>query len=180
MPRLREFAVELQLPFLGKVAGVWAPDDRERQAAWELYVEMVTRVAVVPLVEGGGSLREALSSHYTLFATTREILKKHGPELARPHDGGQLSFGYIAIAVLNGAVRPLLTEWHPRLETYEGSRPAGRSPVEWERAWADASTMRAQVEACRTALLDYAELLAEVADIQLLHGHEVGGSPSSS
>jgi hypothetical protein len=32
-----------------KLSGVWEPDQAERNAAWELYVELVTRIAVVPL-----------------------------------------------------------------------------------------------------------------------------------
>jgi hypothetical protein len=32
------------------ISGTWEPNDDERRAAWELYVELVTRMAVVPLV----------------------------------------------------------------------------------------------------------------------------------
>jgi hypothetical protein len=31
------------------IKGAWKPNEQERDAAWELYVELVTRVAVVPL-----------------------------------------------------------------------------------------------------------------------------------
>lgn len=54
----------------------------ERDAAWELYVEVVTRIAVVELKPGEGSLREALSSLSSPFATTRDILRKYGQRLA--------------------------------------------------------------------------------------------------
>src|SRR6266536_2347761 len=60
--RRKEVQVKLTIPFVGEVSGTWVPDDAERQAAWELYVELTTRIAVVPLGPNEGLLREALSS----------------------------------------------------------------------------------------------------------------------
>ena len=171
MPKLDKVAVELTLPFLGKIGGSWAPDDAERQAAWEMYVELVTRVAVEPLAPEEGLLREALTSYHSLFGTTRTILRQHGPRIAQPHRGGDLSFGYLALAVLNGALRPVLTRWHPELLAHETRRPASESPVAWERSWPHATELRQQLDATHRALLDYADLLADVADIPSLHTH---------
>ena len=39
MAELQSFQVNLSLPYLGGVTGTWAPDDSERKAAWEMYVE---------------------------------------------------------------------------------------------------------------------------------------------
>jgi hypothetical protein len=80
-----------------KVSGVWEPESAERDAAWELYVELVTRVAVVPLGPGEGVLREALGSLYSLFGSTRDILRRGGPAVARPAPEGRLRFGYLAV-----------------------------------------------------------------------------------
>ena len=49
MPRLTTISVELNLPFLGKVSGQWAPEDAERVAAWQMYVELATRISTQPL-----------------------------------------------------------------------------------------------------------------------------------
>ena len=54
------------------LSGTWVPDDDERSAAWEMYVELVTRVSVVGLGPGEGLLREALTSLYQLYDITRE------------------------------------------------------------------------------------------------------------
>jgi hypothetical protein len=169
MPRLDKITVELTLPFVGKIGGSWAPDDAERQAAWEMYVELATRVAVQPLAPEEGLLREALTSYHSLFGTTRTILRDHGPRIAQPHRGGDLSFGYLALAVLNGALRPILARWHPELLAHETQRPAGESPVAWERTWPHAGELRQELDTTHHALLDYADLLAEVADVPRLH-----------
>lgn len=49
------FKVSLNLPFgLGGIDQSWEPDDDERRAAWEFYVELCTRIATVPPEAGTG------------------------------------------------------------------------------------------------------------------------------
>ncbi len=168
MPKLTSMRVNLKLPYLADVEGTWEPDDRERDASWELYVELVTRIAVVPLGPEEGRIREALNSLYSLFETTRGILRKYGPAVARPKGGHELSLGYIAVAVLNGALRPLLAKWHPLLLEYENRRPSDVSPVEHERGWEHANQLREELERTREALVAYANQLAEAAEVPSL------------
>lgn len=169
MPRLEKINVELTLPFLGKISGQWAPDEAERQAAWEMYVELATRITIQPLAPGEGLLREALTSYYSLFAATRTILREHGPRVAQPSRDGDLSFGYLALAILNGALRPLLSRWHPELLNYEQQRPPTETITHWEDSWPHAPAVRQQLEATRQAILDYADLLAVAAEVPPLH-----------
>jgi len=58
-------------------------------------------------------LREASSSLHSMFLVTREILRRHGPGVARAGEEKRLSIAYLAVAVLNGWLRPLLTVWLP-------------------------------------------------------------------
>lgn len=169
MARLDTITVNLKLPFLGQISGTWAPDEVERDAAWEMYVELATRIAIAPLAPGEGMLREALTSLHSLFASTRDILREHGPRIARPSREGDIAFAYLALAVLNGALRPLLTRWHPELTAYEQQRPPGESVVAWERAWPYRERLSQQIETTRQALLNYADVLAQVADVPPLH-----------
>ena len=53
-------------------------ESSDKDAAWEMYVEMLTRVVTQPLPSESGDEQSALDSVYTLFPTTREILRKHG------------------------------------------------------------------------------------------------------
>jgi hypothetical protein len=115
-----------------------------------------------------GLLREALSSLYSLFPTTRDILRRYGPGIARGKDGGTLSFGYIAVAVLNGALRPLLARWHPLLGAYETTRPPNVSPLEHEAIWDRAAELREDINRVRRVLLEYSTLLADVVGAQSL------------
>ena len=53
--------VSVSLPFgIGSVE--WEVDQKQSRAAWSLYVELVTRIAVEPLKADEGLVREALNS----------------------------------------------------------------------------------------------------------------------
>jgi hypothetical protein len=165
---LTSIKVKLGLPYIGGIEGDWKPDEEERNAAWEMYVELVTRISVVELGPEEGLLREALSSLYTLFGTTRTILREHGPTVAKPKSGSDFSFGFLAVAILNTLLRPLLAKWHPLLADYETRRPADVSILEHERRWDKHAELRAALAQVRTTLREYADLLAEVADVPQL------------
>jgi hypothetical protein len=156
------------LPFgIGEIAGEWRPDEAERAAAWEMYVELITRIAVVDLGPDEGLLEEALGSLYALFEITRDILRRHGPTVAQPK-GGTVSFGHLAVAILNQALRPLLARWHPVLDDYQHSRPSGTSRLDWERAWPLHDQLRADLTEVRATLRAYAGLLGEVCNAHSL------------
>lgn len=162
---LKEVEVSLNTGFLS-VAGTWSADASEREAAWEMYVELITRVSVEPLADDEGLMREALTSLYKLFQETREILKKHGPGVAVPKGKGMLSFGYLAVAILNQAIRPFLAKWHPLLQQHEAGRGANVPAVEHERAWVQDAAMRRELGALRETLRGYSYVLAKAAGIE--------------
>ena len=162
---LTEVTVELEFPYVGRIAGVWTPDEHEQDAAWELYVELVTRVSVVELSPGDGLLREGLSSLYSIFTTTRQILRQYGPDVARPKRDSQLSLGYLAISMLNYVLRPVVARWNPLLLDYEHRRAPDVSAWEHEVRWEHAADLRAALNQTRHILLDYIEILAEISGV---------------
>ncbi len=169
MPELTGVKVALNIPYIGKVEGTWVPDKKERDAAWEMYIELVTRISVVELQPDEGLLREALSSLYTLFGTTREILRKYGPAVAKPKHKGNMSFGYLAVTILNRAIRPVLAKWHPLLLDYESKRESSLSPFEHEKQWDKYEELRKELNSLRSVLIDYGDILSKVAKVPPLH-----------
>ena len=174
---LDSFKVSLNLGVFS-VGGTWKPDDIERKAAWEMYVELVTRISVQKLPSEEGLLREALSSLYTLFNATRQILRKYGPSVAQPKLDGDLSFGQLAISILNHSLRPLLTKWHPLLRDHENARKQSVSLADHEKKWEYYKELREEIEKARGALNEYANLLADVAKIPRLHSQESSSEES--
>jgi hypothetical protein len=153
--------VAVSLPF-GLGSAEWETDSTQRNAAWALYVELVTRIAVQELADDAGLVREAMNSLYTLFGTTRQILREAGPDVGASHD----SVGGLAIAVLNKGLRPFLSHWHPVLQIWEAQRPGDRSPKEHEVLWAEEKVARKELSALRGELKIYAHALAEVAGVR--------------
>lgn len=163
-PRKRTIAKKLtiSLPFgIGQIE--LEEDETQQKAAWELYVELMTRIAIQPLDPTHGLLREALNSLYTLFAQTRQILRSAGPKVAAE---GEESFGSIAIRVLNEGIRPFTSEWHPRLLAYEKTRPDTKGEFEHEQEWGQSTEMRHELEKLQEDLEIYAEALAQIAGVK--------------
>ncbi|MEM8721241.1 MAG: hypothetical protein AAGE84_18400 [Cyanobacteria bacterium P01_G01_bin.39] len=168
MNKLKEVKVRLNLPYVGGVEGTWQPDESEKNAAWELYIELITRISIAELKPDEGLLREALTSLYNLFGITRDILRKYGSSIARPKNDGYISFGYLAVAILNAVLRPMLSKWHPLLLDYEANKPASLSSFEYEKQWDKNEALRKELNRVRIILSQYADILAEVADVPSL------------
>lgn len=124
----------------------WAPDDPDRNAAWELYVELLTRITTQRLPEGHGDEKTALDSIFSLFETTREVLKRNGRGCAQ--------FTRIAVIVLNQIVRPFTAKWHRLI---------------LKKAFNDkekCKTFRIELIDLQNDLLNYTKMLADMADVE--------------
>src|SRR3990172_8420192 len=115
--RIKATKLTVNLPFkLGQLE--FEPDEVQQRAAWELFVELSTRIATQPLGPEEGLLREALTSLYSIFAATRDVLRRAGPSVAT----GPNSLGPVAVDVLNKGLRPFPAQWHPLLQSWEQVR----------------------------------------------------------
>ncbi len=139
----------------------WRPDDQDRLAAWDLYVEMLTRVITQPLDDTHGDEAVALESVQSMFSSTREILKVRGP--------GAIRFAQLAVVVLNQVVRPFTAKWH-RLRV-EGAFEAD----------AQRSVFRAELAELQITLSRYASALADLAGVEdMSKVMPEGGSPTDA
>ena len=94
-------SLKIKTPFLDMD---WAPLDEDKDAAWEMYVELLTRITTQRLNPLEGDEKTALDSVQSLFAITRNTIKHHGREC--------IEFTKIAILILNQVVRPFTAKWH--------------------------------------------------------------------
>ena len=142
-----------------KLDAKWRPDPRQRNAAWALYVELVTRIATQDLDLEVGMVREALDSLHELFDVTRDILRKDGPQVGM----GPSTVGGMALRVVNDGVRPFLAKWHPRLADWETRRRGTVGELAHERAWPDEAKCRGELAKLQRGLSTYAEALGKIA-----------------
>lgn len=158
--KIRATKLTVGLPFnLGQLE--FEPDEIQQRAAWELYVELTTRIAIEPHGPDEGLMREALLSLYSIFGVTREILRQAGPSVAQ----GPKSLGPVAIEVLNKGLRPFLAKWHPLLLTHEQKRPTDITAHDHELSWDKFSEFQQELTKVQEQMIIYAEALGKIAGI---------------
>lgn len=120
--------------------------NEDRDAAWDLYVELLTRVATQPLPTDAGDEQAALDSVYSLFEVTRQTLHHHGRRTQQ--------FVKIAIPVLNQVIRPFTSKWHKESLFNAFENPDKRAEF------------REELGELQEDLRNYNRLLAEIADVE--------------
>ncbi|NEB81399.1 toll/interleukin-1 receptor domain-containing protein [Streptomyces sp. SID14478] len=148
-----------------KEGAVPASSDSERMAAYDLQVELVTRIGFQELAPGTGSLREALASLKSLIDFTRQTL--HAYNIALTEGAGArsapASAESLAYDLVNRVIRPFTSLWHPALAAHEAARPADITPLAHEAAWTQAESMRAELALLRAPLMRIADGLGEIS-----------------
>ena len=161
-------SLNINLPF-GLGGATIEINENQQHAAWALYVEMATRVAGEELKPGMGSAREALNSLYSLFETTRAVLREAGPGAAKGPD----SVGPLAIRILNQGLRPFMLRWHSSLGAFEDAEAVaqrekfgGRTLVLVDESqWPDIDAFYVDLEQLRQGLLKYIDALGRIAGV---------------
>lgn len=118
----------------------------DRNAAWEMYIELLTRITTQYLSPESGDEEAALKSIYSIFDTTRQILKKHGKDCTE--------FAKIAIIVLNQIIRPFTAKWHKK------------SMQEAFKQTEECNAFREELSNLQTQLRNYTKLLSDIAEVE--------------
>lgn len=138
---------------IGFVDVAFIPSAGDQEAAWEMYVELITRVTTQQLDGDTGDEETALTSVYNLFEITREILKRKGREAP--------NFTKIAVIVLNQIIRPFTAKWH-------------RKKIAGAFVNADECLdFRNELAVLQTKLRGYSKMLANIAMVEDLTDLEI-------
>lgn len=124
----------------------WELSDHDKNAAWDLYVELLTRITTQRLPHEHGTEEAALESVYKIFGLTRTTLKRQGRKAE--------NFTKIAIIVLNQVVRPFTAKWHRLRE--DGAFGDEDRCVEFRKELTD----------LQDKLRAYTKLLSDLADVE--------------
>ena len=124
----------------------WKPSNYDKNAAWELYIELLTRIATQHLHPDHGDEETALRSIYSLFDLTREVIKRQGRHC--------VEFTKIAVVVLNQIIRPFTAKWHK---------------LSIEKAFDDPEhcrVFRKELGELQAVLRTYSKMLADMAGVE--------------
>lgn len=136
-------SLKIKTPFLDME---WKPQDEDKNAAWELYIELLTRITTQPLEDSHGDEETALKSVYSIFPLTREVIKNNGRNC--------IEFTKIAIVVLNQVIRPFTAKWH-RLSVQGAFSNSGMC-----------KEFRKELSELQSVLKAYTRMLADMAGVE--------------
>lgn len=136
-------SLKIKTPFLEMD---WQPKDEDKSAAWELYIELLTRIATQNLPIEHGDETTALESIHKLFALTREVIKRHGRNC--------ITFTKIAIIILNQKIRPFTAKWHKEMLSNSFDEPS------------KCKKFRKELAALQEVLKIYTKMLSDMAGVE--------------
>ena len=122
------------------------PSDSDKDASWDLYVELLTRITTQALAYEHGTEAAALKSVHNIFKLTRTTLKEHGREAQ--------NFTKIAVIVLNQVIRPFTAKWH-RLSEQDAFNNENKC-----------LEFRTELAALQLKLRAYTKMLSDLADVE--------------
>lgn len=134
---LKEGSFEIDFKLV-KLGAKLAEDDR--QCAWELYTEMVTRVSIVGKADDrncsnfdGELLSESLDSMYKFFQEARNIMKKFPVgKIGKKKN----HLGILIHEMMRQILRPFLEKWHiDYRHWWELHKNDSTNPIEIQRKY---------------------------------------------
>jgi len=130
----------------------WNPSEPDKNAAWDLYIELLTRITTQRLDVEHGDEATALASVFSLFSTTRQIIKDNGKDC--------IEFTKIAVVILNQKIRPFTAKWH-KISVSGGFSKDDTCQI-----------FRDELSELQNVLSIYTQMLAEMAGVEDLTGLE--------
>jgi hypothetical protein len=144
MPELKKGNFSVDLKFF-KLGGELTEEDR--QCAWELYTEIITRVAIVgkwhdPQAKdfNGEIYAESLVSVYRFFQEARSIMRKF--PVGKIEEPGQDHLGVLIQRLLTDVFRPFLESWQAKYRSWwEAQIKTGGDPFTLQAAFTEREAM---------------------------------------
>lgn len=106
---------------LGVVSFGGEIDEADRQCAWELYSELVSRVALMGKLDArqrdtfdGEVMVESLNSLYAFFKEARGIMRKYPVGRLTAGKSRENHLGFFIAGMLETVLRPFLEKWQAR------------------------------------------------------------------
>ncbi|NKB63470.1 MAG: hypothetical protein GKR95_15560 [Gammaproteobacteria bacterium] len=137
--------------FTARLNEFWAPTAADKALAWDIYIELQTRITTQKLPESEGDEQTALESVASLFSMLRNRIRVRGIDSA--------NVATLLTVYLNKKIRPFTTKWHiPSKEgTLDASHDQSRS-----------AEFRAELRKLQPKLNHLAQILSELADASLI------------
>jgi hypothetical protein len=161
-PRLDIVAISLDIGGIGNIE--LKPSVEDLQIAHRIWTELVTRKAAIPFDPEHDVIHEVHDSWYVLFARIRSLIADIPATQLRSRASTR-DLVRIAVAALNGCLRPHLTRWQARYRNWYAQQAdllRTTSPQEVQRQFPDYASVVADMTIVNAKLVQYAAQLQKV------------------
>jgi len=164
--RFRKYEVVEVDVSLGNVGHVrLQPNTKDVQIAHQIWTELVTRKAAIPIEPDRDVITEVYDSWYELFQRVRVLIADVPAELLR-RDQSTRELVRIATHTLNQGLRPHLTQWHAEFRNWmkqHESELKEKSPQQVQKAFPQYQALISDLRQVNEGLIGYAAALERIA-----------------
>lgn len=147
----------------GPIKADFKPTNEERDAAWQVLIDLGTSIATQPFLDKTGHIRDVLSSLHRSFKATQATLRDLRPSTF----DGDMHFASVCMALLTKSLGPFLAKWHEPLAAYEANRPKNVSELQHEHAWPERTQFLQQLDDLQATMRAFTTLLSQLAGIRM-------------
>ena len=143
-----------------------APNNEDIQIAHQLWTELITRKAAIPIDPSHDVIVEVYDSWYALFTKTRELIAQLPAELVR-REASTREVVRISTATLNDGLRPHLTRWQARFRNWwatNETRLQDTCPQDLQREFPEYDELITDMLEVNDQLISYAAELKKLRD----------------
>jgi hypothetical protein len=160
--RFKVAKLDVNLGGIGKVE--IRPSIEDVAVAHQIWTELVTRKAALPIDPENDVIVEVYDSWYALFGRIRELIGQLPANLVRSDPNTQKLIR-IATESLNLGLRPHLTRWQARFRNWYASQDAElrvKTPQEVQRQFPEYDSLMADIRSVNEQLVQYATELKKL------------------
>lgn len=147
----------------GPLNATFKPTDEERDAAWQIMVDLGTSVATQPFLEDSGHLRDVMTSLHRIFNSIKQALK----DLRPSKFDSDMNFASVCMSLLTGCLGPFLARWHEPLADFEVSRGEKSSERVHELQWPFRGECIADLNELQNTMLAFTQLLSGLSGVRI-------------
>jgi len=155
-------SVDIQLGGVGKVQ--MKPNVEDIRIAHQIWAELITRKAALPIDPEHDVIIEVYDSWYALFQRIRELVCAIPGECVRKQESTR-ALVRIATDTLNLGLRPHLTQWQARFRNWYAQQEdelRAKHPQEVQRGFPEYASLVKDMQNVNDQLIQYAYELARI------------------
>lgn len=161
-----EVTIEEMKLGIGENTIKFIPNNKDKEIAYKLWVELSTRKIGIPINEEYDVIYEIYNSWYDFFGITRELLKEY--PISKINNESSIKIIFITEKILNQELRNHLTEWQAKFRRWyeiELEKEKGNNmicPQKIQKEYPEYNVLLDDLKETNEHLINYKNVLYEI------------------